>query len=288
MKNVIEGNRALNACISHENFFLGHFMPAVIHPGVARFLSTNNTKSDKTIHTMVDRMCAGEFQGTYWKMLAAGQLDIDTDRLRNEMLRSDRSHKALYCVVLNAHTGWDTARVPGDRTPSHLFHIERLRRWFPDAAYVHTTRDPRAIVTSQIRRLVARRPDPDPNTLANRAYARFITLHITTMWMRAARVHNLHSAALGERYYLSRYEDLVTQPEQAVERIAATLSVDAEDSMLNPPQVDSSYDSAARSGFASDNTESWREHLAPKLERMVIRICGREMERLGYRTSTAG
>jgi hypothetical protein len=83
----------------------------------------------------------------------------------------------------------------GESTPWHVWHVDELARLFPDAVFAGVVRHPAANVVSNMRRR------DETFGAAAEAYG-----HTNTEIARQA-------AALGDRFALVRYEDLVLHPE---------------------------------------------------------------------------
>lgn len=134
------------------------------------------------------------------------------------------AHPDLDLLVLLAATfsaGASGARAWLEKTPLHLFQVERIRRRFPAARFIQVVRDPRATVASISH------------------YARHgwgTDLDETTAGMVAA-LEQAREAPLelgSSTYLVVRYEDVVTAPEHSLTRVAEFIGIDWADSLLRP------------------------------------------------------
>jgi Sulfotransferase family len=109
------------------------------------------------------------------------------------------------------------ARAWVEKTPLHVFQVDRIRRRFPAARFVHVVRDPQATVAA-IRRFARHgwRTDVDE------------TLGGVTRALVQAR------EAASDTYLVVRYEDVVAAPERELRRVADFVGVDWSDSLLRP------------------------------------------------------
>jgi len=102
----------------------------------------------------------------------------------------------------------------GDKTPFHLWHLELLTRVFPDAVVVATVRHPGAVAHSTRRRMGH----------AWQASVRY--------WLRDTTELLIQGAALGDRFALCRYEDLVNRPEPLLRELVGWLGEPWSDRLL--------------------------------------------------------
>jgi hypothetical protein len=115
----------------------------------------------------------------------------------------------------------------GDKTPFHTWHIPLLSRVFPDAVFVGTTRHPAAVATSVHERF--RYPWP--------ASVRH--------WVRSNTEMCHQGAALGDRFALCRYEELVTRPEVVMRELLGWLGEPWDELVLTFHDVHSRRGTAA-------------------------------------------
>lgn len=177
---------------------------------------------------------------------------------------------------LQAHV---SPRLLVDKTPFYAVHPETLaaaETLFTDAVYIHLTRHPygmiRSFETARLDQLWWPRltgPDGPPAPFQTRQLAELIWARITettTTFLRGIPM---------ERQVHLRYEDLVAQPGEAMDRLCATLGLTPDPAMLTPtgPAAERMTDglhAASRmigdpafhrhSGLSSDGAEAWRRH----------------------------
>jgi hypothetical protein len=183
------------------------------------------------------------------------------------------------------------ARVAGEKTPEHLSEVPVLAGWFPEARFIHTFRDPRAIYASQLRRVrdgrwgLKARLTRIPAAIVDPVLAPIEALRTTVAWLRAARLHRRYRRRLGERYLLVRYEDLVTDPDRELRRVCDFLGVSFDPSMIAEIDVVGSSFSAARhegSGFDEERATRWRQEVPAVGLGWFRLVAGRELRRFGY------
>ncbi|MET0326625.1 MAG: sulfotransferase, partial [Ilumatobacteraceae bacterium] len=163
-----------------------------------------------------------------------------------------------------------------DKTPSHVLHLRRLARTFPESKFVHVVRDGRDVAMSY--RSVAW----GPSSVEEAALR----------WRRSVRRGRIDGRHLGaDRYCEVRYEELVADPrtvmlelcrflelpwdeavlrhqERAADVIAATRFPDAHRRLLLPP---------------TPGLRDWRREMPPADVARFEAIAGGTLDELGYR-----
>jgi hypothetical protein len=181
--------------------------------------------------------------------------------------------------------------IRGEKTPDHIYGLETLAAWFPDARFIHTFRDPRAIYASRIvrseagkRGMKARLPGV-PARLLDPLLAPLEVMETSRVWLDAARLHRRHSAELAGRYRLVRFEDLVTEPEATVRGVCEFIGIPFEPALLEETVVvGSSFEDErhAAAGFDPTSVDRWRSRVHPLVRRWFALVGRRELGRFGY------
>lgn len=114
--------------------------------------------------------------------------------------------------------GRQAAQIWVDQGPGNVLHIWKLLEHFPDAKFIHLIRDGRAVAAS-IMPL-----DWGPNEIYS----------ATRFWKHLLAYGYVAGAALGpERMLHVRYEDLVTDTERTMRRVATFVGIEFAPSMLS-------------------------------------------------------
>ena len=86
-----------------------------------------------------------------------------------------------------------------------------------------------------------------------------------------------------DNYYISRFEDIVSQPEKHIKQLCEFLKIDFKENMLYPSIVDSSYnDSKKKIGFDKKTLSRWKNQISPKSEVIIKLLLKNEMKEMGY------
>jgi hypothetical protein len=189
--------------------------------------------------------------------------------------RSPRTWEGILLALLAAVADRDGKPRVGEKSPTHTPWIPRLAAAFPHAKFLHTIRDPRAVMLSRIN-------------------APFTSGKIGTeveRWREAALAHLAHAETLGPSRYLTiRYEQLVSDPAVHIRAICDFLEIDANPVMFTPHMRDEPgfpkhaaewMDNTMRPIFI-ESVERWRTGLTPAQIAMIEHALRDEMRSLGY------
>jgi hypothetical protein len=227
-------------------------------------------------------MYSGKFVGTYWKLLKAGRLPVERQQFVKTILGSDRSDKAIFEIIMKIHTHTSDNIILGDRTPSHLYHVKTLKKWFPNAKIIHTFRDPRAIIASQLKRLLSRRADIFLHKQSAPVYTFMLVTYMTMSWLRATKLHFQYKDLYPESYYLSKFENIIEYPKAAISELCEFLEFKFDPNMLNPPRVDSSFAADEYIGFDTSVLYKWQSYLQPWIKCWILFWTRNSIQKFNY------
>jgi hypothetical protein len=216
--------------------------------------------------------------------------DLDVPRLTQRLLELLQERKARLgygdvCREVYRSFAEDTQRRKsvawvGDKNPHYALLIERIDRLFPDARYLHITRDYRDNILSYSQMRFER---GTPSALAQR-------------WKRYNQEILKVSRTAPERFLWLRYEDLVERPESELRRICRFLDVEFDAHML-VFHAEQDPDPSIRRGkwfrgvqrpVDPRQAQKWPARLSETTVRRVESICGEFAERFGYHATTDG
>lgn len=164
-----------------------------------------------------------------------------------------------------------------EKTPGNEKHVDYLLKLFPSARFIHIIRDPRSNLSSLKRFYKVRG-------------WRWQIENVAAQLRKSIETGLLHQIHLGKkRYHLLYYEDLVTQPETEMEKVAHFLSIRMDQALLTPTtnslpaKPNSMYDEANRYGevlpILRDN---WQDELDSLEYEKMLAILYRTTRRVGY------
>lgn len=228
---------------------------------------------------LVTLMFSGAANGTFWERKPpTGELqqrigDLDPEVLAARLGPEPATPRQVLRVLLQEHARVAGKARPGAKFPVDIGRVEVLMRWFPDAAFVHLVRDPRAILASMLAR--------EPGSGRRRAAAVPKRLgYVVLQYRRAAQLHRRWQGTAA--YYLSRFEDMVGDPGRSIPALCRFLGLEATPEMFLPPGRDSSFRADSAAGLDATAVAAWRDHLGNAERRTVEVLLRREMALFGY------
>ena len=155
----------------------------------------------------------------------------------------------------------------GDKTPELNFQLEKIIQLFPDAKFIHLLRDPRPNAWSLHKRQLY------PLPLAAQYWR-----EINSM---ACAQRNL----LGpDRFMVLRYEDLLQNPRDSMEKVCSFLKLPFVEEMLDPGKNASTLSANAyvKPNLDVTRLDAWKEKMSSSQIRKVECIVADLMLELGY------
>jgi hypothetical protein len=301
LMNIINSNALADYHIANEIQFFGHsFLGRVLQGrrGVMPIIESERDAAGRICwERAVDRLYSGEVKGVHWNGLKAGWLNIPKSELLKNLSQTDETPKSIYAAILGTqekqYSGY------GDKSGPNLYFIDELLKWFPDGKVIHIIRDPRAVLTSQHKRLLSvldhkNRSSKIVTRIKKICYSPIIVLYIITYWGYAIRVDKRFTKSYPQNYMRIQFEELIAKPEETTKRICEFLSVPWDPKMVAPPKRDSSYIDPSdvhkimNRGIGMDReaTDRWRKHIRPWMK-LAVSVYGSlfysaALERFGY------
>jgi hypothetical protein len=194
------------------------------------------------------------------------------ERLELTAADVDRRLAGLYGEMFARYAERHGARRWGEKTPFHLWHIDDIRRLFPDAFLLAIVRHPFGAVGSAIRRF-DRRPEK-----------------AVRHWLGGVRELVGQSVTVGDRLAFIRYEDLTRDPEPAMREVLAWLGEPWSPAVLRHHEVQASRGgpTVAEGGTRTDrrvddsHIDRWKEWFDPAERELVERRTAVWARLLGY------
>lgn len=251
--------------------------PWWLHTDFATHLrrSVGSLRDAAAVDRLIDLMYSKKPFGYFWSVI---DREVDRQRLKEEILRSDRTLRGVFEAVLRLRAQTKGKSISGAKFPVHYSYVETLIEWFPNCKIIHAVRDPRAVYASQAAKYIH-----GHHSVVERAWIRFLHfVHVSIQSCWTARVHKrMH----GHRnYYLSRYEDLVADPRTCVAGLCAFLGIEVVPAMSDPLQYDSSYRSerGVKKGYRTESLTEWKKRVSPVTTALLELVSRDALKTLGY------
>jgi hypothetical protein len=166
----------------------------------------------------------------------------------------------------------------GDKRPMYARYLDSVFTFFPDAQYINLIRDPRASVAS-MRKLNWYEGDIVPGL---------------DLWVRSVRaVEPWRNALPGDQFFDIRYEDLVADPVDVLERVADYLVLERSTvpTMLtyheHVDETAEKYHSRLHEPPSATSVRSWESVLSPDEVALIEHVTRRWMVQHGYEPAAA-
>lgn len=173
-----------------------------------------------------------------------------------------------------------------EKTPAHIWYIERLARAFETAKFVHIIRDGRDVALS-LRQLGWTHSFAD-NQLLQLLEGGMRWEVSTLQGRRAGR------QLVEDRYLEIKYEDLVSEPADTMDTVGRFVEVapslespksEFDDSVES---ANSAFGSSSMKGISDEGVGRWRRRLDPTERSALAHAIGSTLEICGYRTGLEG
>lgn len=238
-------------------------------------------ESDSNVNQLLELLYSGEPGFTFFRNESEIG-SINKERLKEAILRSNRYYKGLLTVLLEEHAKAKNKKRAGAKFPVNIVYAEKLLEWYPDAKIIHLTRDPRAIYPSMQRNILKITQSYNKSFVKLGFLIKIFTMsYLVHQYKYSARFFQKHNTM--DNYYLSRFEDIVSKPEEHIRKLCSFLGINFKEELLYPPVSDSSFKAETQvEGFNKHAIERWKNHISPFTEKLIILSLNKEMQLFGY------
>ena len=263
------------------------FVGGLLDPGLRnKMKKAGDLSEDNNVRELVDSIYTDTVTRYCYEWLRS---NVKKEYFLERLLATDRSDYAIFKTILDIHLLMygDGKSIIGEKTPSHIYHVPTLLRWFNDARIVHIIRDPRAVLVSQINRRRKNRAKKFvifPFTYLNFILVFIEVIHTTIAWLYAASLHSKYKRIYPDNYYLLRYEDLIIKPESSIKQLCDFLDITFTDEMLNIKVMNSSFTDQffGNEGFNSNAIDRWREYISPWMNIWIAFFTRKYLKKFSY------
>lgn len=220
-----------------------------------------------------DHDAAKEFTQRVWAHPRVRLWGIDGDPA---MPPTGLSHEAAFRWAVEqpflAYMRRDGKHWWADKTPPNIDHVDLLAEVFEGAKFVELVRDGRDVALSMITM-----PWGDNNVWT-----------CGLRWASCIREGERQRAARPDDVLLVRYEDLVTQPQEQLQRVSGFLGIAYDDDMLAVEKTDTSklqhqdWFGNLWKGINTNAMDKWRTKMSEHDQRLFLAAAGAELALHGY------
>lgn len=199
-------------------------------------------------------------------------------------LQQTESPSFLFAAFLQYESNLNGKQRPCEQTPRNVLYIHEICEIYPEARIINIIRDPRDVLLSQKKkwkRFVNSKRIPKREVL--RAWMNYHPFTISKLWN--ANILAAERFVENKQVLFIRFEDLLEDPEQTVQRICDFVDIDFDTHLLDVPQVGSSSepDQPNRKGINKSRVEGWRKGDLSPTEVFICQSNNKElMDKYGY------
>lgn len=178
--------------------------------------------------------------------------------------------EALYYASNGIHIPEGTRIV--EKTVEHLEYAGLIRKYFPGSPFIHIVRNPYATLVAT-RRSRNREQYPKMRRIASSLYNSSYFLFKNVLEFN--------------NYFVLRYEDLVTDPEDVMRKVSGFLGIKYDEILVRPTSNGRAWTSNTTggttfNGISKAPLEIWKENINGFEIELVNEIAGPVIERFGY------
>ncbi|MCX6245556.1 MAG: sulfotransferase [Bacteroidetes bacterium] len=240
---------------------------------------------EATIRSFVDHV----FEYSKFSLRRVENLKLDKEFIVGELLKyKDKASIQLFLKSINYYAfsvyHKEQTHLIGDKNPIYSIYSRRLRKIFPEAKFICIIRDYRDNFIS-IQKLVEKDVAVEAPSLPLQV-GRW--RYFTRMFLRCKR-------RFPDRYYILRYEDLVTEQEKTYRSLCEFLGISYDPSVFDfykkKDEVTEIFSNTVWDKFHENllkpvNTgrmNTWQDKLTEQQVRMADQIAGKYADRLNYK-----
>lgn len=168
------------------------------------------------------------------------------------------------------------ANVWGEKSPMHIFYLDKLREWFPNARFIQLVRDPRSTACSHVYRAVK---NSDININPKFAFLHITFPRLLKRWKETSQIGMKNRNE--NDYFIVKFEDLLLKPKGTLQNLCFNLDIPYNNEMMNINVYHSSY-ADKQEGFDKAKIETWKEKLPIFGNTIIKELCKEEMRYYDY------
>ena len=196
------------------------------------------------------------------KALSKKEVDTDIKTLEEtytksqnyqELIQETQGKEINHLKVFDSIASFFTEEAQAHRfiekTPYHLYYVDEILKFYPDAQIIGIYRDPRAVNLSWLnwQRLKS-------------------TVATCSSWNKAmSTMKKLKDKLPEDTFKLIKFEDLISKPEATLQDLCHWLKEDFHENLLKDQKANSSFsDEKKQKGFMTSTVDRWQKSLDPK------------------------
>jgi hypothetical protein len=279
-------NKSGEIAISYENHYLGHVIKS--EGALYKFRKFGDLSNDNNVIHLTNYIYSGEFESDskyrgisrHWKWIIQ---NINKDLILDKILKSDRSERDLFVVMMQAYAEYYGKAIIGEKTPIHIRHVKKLFEWFPNGRIIHLLRDPRAVYVSELRRRKDRPISTPYKQLKHFQifFQIFILLQTTLLWYESYRKSRINFKRYKKKYIVLKFEDLIKDPEMTIKEVCSFIGIQFEENMMDQKVISKGF-LEGQSGFDRFASRRWENQIDWPTNRWFSLLFYQQLRKMGY------
>ena len=176
----------------------------------------------------------------------------------------------LFCTYAEKHSVG--SKIWGDKTPMNTLYLDWIGPVFSNSKFIHIIRDGRDVASSYLK------------------MERYDTiLEAANRWINSIQLAQSFGSRIKGNYMEIRYEDLVTNPEDAIKNTCKFLDIIYDPKMLDHTKqveklgdTDKSHHSNLSKPISSESIGKWKNNLSKSDQESITKLLHKHLHHLGY------
>ncbi len=252
-------NKSNEICIAEETQFLRRL--SAVGKG-KKISQIGDISDDRRVEQLIDYLYTSNYAPPYWIWL---RRYVDKQYAIQYFLETDRSDQAFFLGMMRLYANVTASSnknlILGEETPTHLYYVPVILKWFPRAKIIHLFRAPGAIFVEYLKEInmgyggLQVKFPAVPSWLLDPLVTPTEILHVSKLWLDAVKLHKQYSQQYPQQYRLFTFEALVKNPATQVQQICQFLDIPFNVNMLNDTIL-------AKPNF-KQTINSWQTEISP-------------------------
>ena len=173
-------------------------------------------------------------------------LNLDLSRLKGRLMADGTSYPAFFAVILRCYAEAQGKVRSGEKLHSHPRYRGTLLDWYPKSRVIHLVRDPRDVCAS----------------LLDMPWGRKATTANANLWVDLTAAAERGQG--NDRFCRVRYEDIVADPEVAMQELCEFIGEVFDPAMLSTtpvPTAEKPWFARSRGPVSKERLGNWRHRL---------------------------
>lgn len=247
-----------------------HAHPALAIPPETRFFLESYSRRRK-FGDLTSRENRAAFGTWVTQTTSFSRLQLPPERVIAAVAEAPPTLGSLSCTVFREFADTQAASRWGDKRPLYVEHLDELFRLVPDAQFIHIIRDARGTTAS----------------LKELGWWGWGSVEALHKWRRSINAGlRARKRYRDDQYIELRYEDLVAEPGEQLQRLCAFLRIDFDEAMLAHERgaalIKQPHHRRLFGPLDPALTQRWRERLTPEELALVEQRVGDLLDGFGY------